>query len=1183
MTLFSEKFRIVPGAAVFLVVGLFAFAGSARAQFADTLQQGRGGYTGTADAHIFINKPGWNTGGEDLLEASGNGGEADAKHTLIRFDLGALPQDLMPDSAFVELYFAARRTPQSGPKKLFVYRLLKPWGEGTGNDPGGNDGRPAQDGECSWQYAIQPDLPWSKAGANAAGSDYVPQPSDSLLFTAATETGKFYRWKVTPFVRYWMAHPDSNFGLLLREQPVSPATGILDFSSSEAADSSLRPRLVLFFPPTDQTAPGQPQIFTQLAALRIQLPFWGDRNRNAAATVRWRRSGTAAWNDSLAMGRESGRFTASLNGLTGFLYDVQIRLRDPDGVRGNALYSLDSLAVPQNRLRPVSLQAENGPGGTVQLALAFLGDANQNASAALYIWLPGDTLAVQNMVREDGQFSANWTPTVQGVTVTFLAVVQDPDGVAGNGSLQTALNIPGPAREVQLLFATDSSFALRTGSVRLFYAKDSTGGYLWLFPADTSSGGLGTKLLHGKNFDLLDSGRVRSITPFDRGGELGVTVVSQTSAGRFDSKITVYRNHPGLVHLQVWCRASQPFSVQDNPKDFFFIDFARKSLVSGSLRLYAEQLPYATGVAYFSETAVTGATIFYLQNFTALNEYFEAMHAEPKQAVFAWPSAFGYTRPFTATGQVPAGHPVALEDALLFLWPGVPENEEEKALQFLNALAASFDVLGWPQPPEIDWPAIARRTLSDLQDPVCWVTVSGKDYLRAYVDINRPNTAEMIAQLDVLVSLRRFEQHTGQSFALDSLLSANLINFYHFTYHTVVNNVPPQGVTKGDSWYAVQLHLGLSALAKLGDASARTLLLLSVPALMELAHNVNYRFPVFFDYASNQALEGKEPDVAGGYAYLMLDLYDLTGDARYLQEAEQSIARIRGQGFGLTYEVHMTAAAAAACARLYRLTGDAKYLRWSYMPVASVLHLSWLWECDYGFADQYRTFAGLSPMPGAGYSAAKELHETWFYLREYLSLVGGDVPGSVRELVQAFLEHAPAAVYSALPPFMNPEALFTGRTVFDAYNHADLAVPVEDLRTGFQRSGQIGQEIYGAGAAFTFALAAESTATAVRDRPGETPGEGLWVFPNPARVGGKGRGISFLVRWRGRGGVRRASLRVFNTLGQQVWRKRIRLGAGGTRLVRWMPAEGEHFPAGIYFARIRLGRKMLVQKFLLLQ
>jgi len=740
---------------------------------------------------------------------------------------------------------------------------------------------------------------------------------------------------------------------------------------------------------------------------------------------------------------------------------------------------------------------------------------------------------------------------------------------------------------VALLGWSNRHFLLQTGTIRLFYNKDSTGGFLWILFSDTASTGIATRIVHGKQFDLLDTAKVQTITPFSDGHRLGVEILGQTAGMEFRCRIAVFRGAPGLIRFWAAATPFQDLAITDNPKDFYFYDLQTAKNVSLALLVHAEQLPFAAGVTYFSEKSALASTIFYFQNYTSLTDYFEAIGAEPRQAVFARSRDFGYTRPFTRNGRLPAGRAVVLTDAFLRIMPGIPASEEEKALWFTESLAHILEQLiqnnELPDLPPIDWPGIAARTLQDLQDPACWVHVNGKEYLRSYVDLNRPGTAELITQLEVLVGLRRYIQGAIAPPAADTLyrkLAANLVNFYHSGYRTVVNDVPIQGVTRGDSWYAIQLHLGLSALASMGDSTARTLLFASVPALMELAHNVDYRFPVFFDYATNLPIEGTEPDAAGGYAYLMLDLYEMTRDTLYLREAERAVARIRGKGFHLAYEIHMTAAAAAACARLFRITGKEHFLRWSFMPVANILHLSWIWECDYGYANRYRTFFGLSPMPMTGYVASKELHETWFYLLEYLEIAADRLPPAVVAAVQVFLDYAPAVLYSALPPFMPPGALFAGRCVYDSYNRADLAIPVEDLRTGFEQSGRVGQQIYGTGAPFLFS----SYGVGVRqtEQQSRMPEKlALQIYPNPLRWKRGTGAVKFRLEW-GQMAFRKGELRVFNAMGQVVWQRKLILGREGRREVAWSLPDGP-LPAGVYFVQFRVGPLVRVNKFILLK
>src|SRR5205823_472314 len=123
---------------------------------------------------------------------------------------------------------------------------------------------------------------------------------------------------------------------------------------------------------------------------------------------------------------------------------------------------------------------------------------------------------------------------------------------------------------------------------------------------------------------------------------------------------------------------------------------------------------------------------------------------------------------------------------------------------------------------------------------------------------------------------------------------------------------------RGESWYFVTNMISLLQLAELGSGNARQLLLDSTDAVMSLAHVNGYEFPQTFQYSDwNGKGTGLQADVAGGYAWLMLGLYDLTQDQRYLGEAQASIVHLEGKGFDLSYETHMSAYAAAAAERLY--------------------------------------------------------------------------------------------------------------------------------------------------------------------------------------------------------------------------------------------------------------------------
>jgi hypothetical protein len=206
----------------------------------------------------------------------------------------------------------------------------------------------------------------------------------------------------------------------------------------------------------------------------------------------------------------------------------------------------------------------------------------------------------------------------------------------------------------------------------------------------------------------------------------------------------------------------------------------------------------------------------------------------------------------------------------------------------------------------------------------------------------------------------------------------------------------------------------------------------------------------------------------------MLDLHRETEEGGYLREAQVAVEGLGGHGFDLAYELHVTALAAAACARLFRLTGERSYIELSLVPLANLLRHCWLWECTYGHAAGYRTFFGLLPMTYATVITPKEQYETWQSLVEYLRLAHGAVPAPVEMLLAEFCRHTLNTMRSAFAPLMPPESIAEHPRV---QRHVDrtapeLYVPLEDIRDGWRLCGEIAQELYGAGMALTFAARA---------------------------------------------------------------------------------------------------------------
>ena len=755
-----------------------------------------------------------------------------------------------------------------------------------------------------------------------------------------------------------------------------------------------------------------------------------------------------------------------------------------------------------------------------------------------------------------------------GVCILFLFVVL-------KGSLRAQEN-PKP---IKLITCDSSHVDIQMPDYRIRYDRSTSNGFLLITPETDSTGALATAFLPESSFHLLQPQTLQSIEASDSDDSLTVTFTSRTSWAVFQTKLIFYQSHPGLLH---WVTSIQlldwhPISSFDKDVKFYKLDPA--SGLQPSVTKYADQDGYAAGLTYFYEKNFIKSTVLYFQDFSLSNVYFQWIHASPKNTVGSSGQDFGYSLP-TSTANLKKGNRYILTSAYILLKPGRPSSENEMVQRFLEGLSAVYEHIYKPVFYRHNWEAIAEHTLQDLVSSKCWVTINGQDFLRSYVDIPRFDSAEMIAQLDVLVGIYTYEKSTGTASPLKERLEANLPFFYNTEHRQIVNDYPNQGISRGDSWYTIELAIGLSRLAEMGSTVADNLLSASIQSIIQFARTVNYNFPVFFSYDTFQPISGSEPDVAGGYAYVMLTCYNLTNDSLYLEEAKKSIEHIKGKGLNLSYELQMTAATAAACARLYRITGDSSYLSLSYVPLANILQHSWLWECDYGAAKEYSTFFGMSPMPHADVITMKEQYETWEYIREYLSTVGADLPDDIREILQGFVTYTPNVLFYSLPPNLPDNALWKETAAYGSTNDNSLFIPYEDLRDGWQQSGQIGQEIYGTGGVLS--LAAVLKTSVEKQSANEMPVSFalLQNYPNPFRAR-----TTILVKWpvwknRPPEAIR---LKIYDTLGQTVRCFSKMEVVHGNYVFQWngKNENGRRLPAGVYFAVLKSGRKMAVKKMVL--
>lgn len=579
---------------------------------------------------------------------------------------------------------------------------------------------------------------------------------------------------------------------------------------------------------------------------------------------------------------------------------------------------------------------------------------------------------------------------------------------------------------------------------------------------------LATRLAGGDLFGATLTQFAGDIRLTEAGDVTRVTILAERDWAKLRGTVETYASAPGLVRFRLDVTTRRPTQIGDSTPEFFFVEAKTGRRAPARSTLYDQQGGIEAPVAYLYNEDLD-CLLLYLQNMTSLNEYFNYVQGDPRYTVRVDDEGLGFRRP---QGVVPGGVSFTISDCFLWLSPGRPEDDVAYSKQFVRAVSQIYDRL--PKPPTVytDWPfEIAPEAARDLMQPIAGINAGGTRLLKAYVG-ERDRDPESIVSLDVLIHARRYARKFGADADLRRLISdlGRGLPYWHVSYGGwKLFGDFPFAKRELDAWYFIYPLVQLTEMALDGDEEARALLLESAPRLIEVGRAMDYEFSFMLDVVANKRADDRfrEYDTLGGYAYVMLGCHQLTGEARYLEEAKRAVEHIRGKGFSFTYEPHFTALTLESLARLHQLTGDRRYIDLSYVALANILAMTWLWEPDYGYASGYQLFLGTNPVPSSDQVAAFEIHNVWGYVSRFYLRAEKELPADVRRLLAEYLKYQLTVGHFTLPRFLPPEAL--SKTPDWGVVRREMAIPIEDLKDGFHKSAMVGQEIYGAGEVFRFA------------------------------------------------------------------------------------------------------------------
>ncbi|MFD1786825.1 hypothetical protein ACFSC3_04495 [Sphingomonas floccifaciens] len=524
-----------------------------------------------------------------------------------------------------------------------------------------------------------------------------------------------------------------------------------------------------------------------------------------------------------------------------------------------------------------------------------------------------------------------------------------------------------------------------------------------------------------------------------------------------------------------------PLWLPFQPRDLYPLDVHDDPLRTEGV-VEAGQRGLNSGMVYFRIDKPAFGDVLYFQNLTALNPYYFITGTKPDGIVGGeWPE-LGMLLPVTPLEQpLPAGEATILSDAILVFRHDAPADERDSARRFLQMLGVAYKQIALPRTDYRDWIDRAERTLHDLDTaPEATIRHYGHRYVHPYTAAEYP---DIMVQMSLVAAIHDWSRWTGEPHPLEAELKAGVEKFYDPKLKSLRRYLPNVGKDKDadavDSWYLYHPMLNLGRLALDGDDRARDLLLRSVDFGIRAAQHFDYRWPVQYKITDFSVIvdvagaDGRgQTDVGGIYAWVMLQEFQLTDDKRYLDEARAAIDAAMGLRFNINYQANLTAWGAAACMRLWRITGQAIYLDQSYVYLGSFLHNCEIWESEIGHAVHYRNFLGATCLQDAPYMAMYECFDSFVAFEHFLNDSGPELEPAARMLVAEYCRYALDRAWFYYPDALPAEVVSNTQRENNGHVDRKLSFPLEDLYPDGQPAGQVGQEVYGGGAAMVFATRA---------------------------------------------------------------------------------------------------------------
>ena len=612
--------------------------------------------------------------------------------------------------------------------------------------------------------------------------------------------------------------------------------------------------------------------------------------------------------------------------------------------------------------------------------------------------------------------------------------------------------------DVNVLNQDENGFTFRTGEYIIEYRKSQE--YISIYPENSGPSRI-LRLVPGGGdpyLQVLSPSNVSGVTVENMENAITGKIVGTLSWGQYEVQVILPKDLPRTVNYRLYIRPSsnisQSFFSGVYP-EFRYTDNAGSN-IDPLLRDYLDGLPNAWSgglhdeycrdlnqFIFFGDPTVLKSTFLYYCDFTSLNRFFQysgnfftvidgythhsndVVRQPPGffRTSKTLPITFGYDVP-SNKGILPENFNLLVSNGIFSLYPACPSvySTIEYMKIFIKNLYAIYQLVEKPQTVYTYWPGVVENSIRDL-----------KEQNAELAKIGRSGGLHPYGITSYSIYADKFKSENALKFTENA--ERIIAGKYNPNY---VNAKGSRGIFGGggtvEPVHFLYDYCEWAIYAEyFGSENVKSMFVDTADVIMDLGRGVDYIFTFRVNVYNSAPIEdgGYQFEAVGQYIFIMLYYYKFTDNIEFLNEAKRAAEALLNMGFEFSYEFFATPIGALALLRLYEITGDLRYLEGSYIPLATILRDSWLFNPDFRWGVQnYENriiFLLTSARPNLSYANGWEEQALIKYLYLYLKEGRDVLMPEAAQLTSELLRYKGTSARDSLAPFHTDKSnIYTG-------------------------------------------------------------------------------------------------------------------------------------------------------------